>query len=74
MTPTQSRVLAYILNFQATNKYSPSLSDISRECLGTETKSAASKHVKALVKEGYLEKSPTGKLKFWKPLQLTCYS
>lgn len=72
MTTHQSTYLAYIRQFQKEKRYSPSLSDLSLH-FGCNL-SAAGKTVTKLVEVGHLDLDPKGRIKFWKPLALPCYS
>ena len=73
MTSKQASVLAFIRKFQRENRYSPTFRDIS-SFVGSPYKSAGQKHVNNLVRLGYLEKTPIGTLRMWRPLTLPVYS
>ena len=62
LTPHQRTTLNYIREFQRKRGYSPSLSDLAL-AFGVRSKNAVAKVVTALVREGYLEKDPKGRIK-----------
>lgn len=62
LTPHQRTTLNYIREFQRKRGYSPSLSDLAI-AFGVRSKNAVAKVVIALVKNGYLEKDPKGRIK-----------
>lgn len=62
LTPHQRTVLNYIGEFQRKRGYSPSLSDLAL-AFGVSSKNAVAKVVNVLVREGYLEKDPKGRIK-----------
>lgn len=73
MTPQQAKVLAYIQEKQKLG-HNPSLSEIAVDVLSSPYTFSAQKHVKALVKLGYVRKNRLGRIRFWTPLALPCYS
>lgn len=73
MTPTQKKVLAYIHKRQSEG-VNPSLSEIAIDVLGSPYRFAAQKMVNALVELGYVRKDRLGRIRFWTPLSLPCYS
>jgi len=62
LTPHQRTTLNYIREFQHKRGYSPSLSDLAL-AFGVRSKNAVAKVVTALVKGGFLEKDPKGRIK-----------
>lgn len=62
LTPHQRTTLNYIREFQHKRGYSPSLSDLAL-AFGVRSKNAVAKVVTALVKAGFLEKDPKGRIK-----------
>lgn len=62
LTSHQRTTLNYIREFQHKRGYSPSLSDLA-VAFGVRSKNAVAKVVTALVREGYLEKDPKGRIK-----------
>lgn len=62
LTPHQRTTLNYVREFQRKRGYSPSLSDLA-VAFGVKSKNAVAKVVNALVKNGYLEKDPKGRIK-----------
>lgn len=62
LTAHQRTTLNYIREFQRKRGYSPSLSDLAL-AFGVRSKNAVAKVVGALVREGYLEKDPKGRIK-----------
>lgn len=62
LTPHQRTVLNFVREFQAKRGYSPSLSDLAI-AFGVRSKNAVAKVVRALTKEGFLEKDPRGRIK-----------
>lgn len=62
LTPHQRTTLNYIREFQRKRGYSPSLSDLAI-AFGVRSKNAIAKVVNALVKGGFLEKDPKGRIK-----------
>lgn len=62
LTPHQRTTLNFIREFQRKRGYSPSLSDLA-VAFGVRSKNAVAKVVSALVKNGYLEKDPKGRIK-----------
>lgn len=62
LTPHQRTTLNYIREFQHKRGYSPSLADLAI-AFGVRSKNAVAKVVTALVREGYLEKDPKGRIK-----------
>ena len=72
MTPTQTKVLAFIRKFQHEEKCSPTGLEIAFNFKWS--KANAYKHIDNLVRLGYLEKTPIGTLRMWRPLTLPVYS
>ncbi len=62
LTAHQRTTLNYIREFQRKRGYSPSLADLAI-AFGVRSKNAVAKVVTALVREGYLEKDPKGRIK-----------
>ena len=62
LTPHQRTVLNYIGEFQRKRGYSPSLADLAL-AFGVRSKNAVAKVVNVLVREGYIEKDPKGRIK-----------
>ena len=62
LTAHQRTTLNYIREFQRKRGYSPSLADLAL-AFGVRSKNAVAKVVTALVREGYLEKDPKGRIK-----------
>ncbi len=62
LTSHQRTTLNYIREFQRKRGYSPSLADLAI-AFGVRSKNAVAKVVTALVREGYLEKDPKGRIK-----------
>ena len=62
LTNHQRTVLSYIKEFQAKRGYSPSLADLA-VAFGVRSKNAIAKVVNVLVREGFLEKDPKGRIK-----------
>ena len=62
LTPHQRTVLNYIGEFQRKRGYSPSLSDLAL-AFGVRSKNAVAKVINVLVREGFLEKDPKGRIK-----------
>lgn len=62
LTPHQRTTLNFIREFQRKRGYSPSLSDLA-VAFGVRSKNAVAKVVNILVKNGYLEKDPKGRIK-----------
>jgi repressor LexA len=62
LTPHQRTTLNYIREFQRKRGYSPSLSDLA-VAFGVRSKNAVAKVVNALVKNGYIDKDPKGRIK-----------
>ncbi len=62
LTPHQRTTLNFIREFQRKRGYSPSLSDLA-VAFGVKSKNAVAKVVNALVKNGYLQKDPKGRIK-----------
>ncbi len=62
LTAHQRTTLNYIREFQRKRGYSPSLSDLAI-AFGVRSKNAVAKVVAILVRNGYLEKDPKGRIK-----------
>jgi len=62
LTNHQRTVLSYIKEFQAKRGYSPSLADLAI-AFGVRSKNAIAKVVNVLVREGFIEKDPKGRIK-----------
>ena len=62
LTNHQRAVLAHIKEFQVKRGYSPSLADLAI-AFGVRSKNAIAKVVNVLVREGFLEKDPKGRIK-----------
>jgi repressor LexA len=62
LTSHQRTVLSFVREFQRKHGYSPSLADLAA-ALGVRSKNAVAKVVRALVREGHLEKDPKGRIK-----------
>jgi repressor LexA len=62
LTSHQRTVLSYIKEFQGKRGYSPSLADLA-VAFGVRSKNAIAKVVNVLVREGFLEKDPKGRIK-----------
>ena len=62
LTAHQRTTLNYIREFQRKRGYSPSLADLAI-AFGVRSKNAVAKVVTALVREGYIEKDPKGRIK-----------
>lgn len=62
LTAHQRTVLTYIREFQTKRGYSPSLADLAT-AFGVRSKNAVAKVVKALVREGHIQKDPKGRIK-----------
>ncbi|PIP65360.1 repressor LexA [Candidatus Peregrinibacteria bacterium CG10_big_fil_rev_8_21_14_0_10_49_16] len=66
LTDHQRTVFNYISEFQQKNGYTPSLSDLAI-AFGVRSKNAIAKVVNALVREGYIQKDPKGRIKILEP-------
>jgi len=62
LTNHQRTVLSYITEFQVKRGYSPSLADLAI-AFGVRSKNAIAKVVNVLVREGFIEKDPKGRIK-----------
>jgi repressor LexA len=62
LTSHQRTTLNYIREFQQKRGYSPSLSDLAI-AFGVRSKNAVAKVINALVRQGFLEKDPKGRIK-----------
>jgi repressor LexA len=54
LTPSQKRVYEHVVQFRETYGYSPTIRDIQR-ALGYAGPSTVQKHIKILVRKGYLK-------------------
>jgi len=66
LTNHQRTVLSYIKEFQNKRGYSPSLADLAI-AFGVRSKNAIAKVVNVLVREGFIEKDPKGRIKIIDP-------
>ncbi len=62
LTDHQRTVLSFIKDFQKKRGYSPSLADLAI-AFGVRSKNAVAKVVNVLVREGFIEKDPKGRIK-----------